>query len=68
MVQFIFLTNTYALYKSVFLNRWAEDNFRWASNLVVLLSFTEKLKLYYNTALGFIKYVKLKEKRTYKCL
>jgi len=29
----------------VFLNRWAVDNFQWASNLVILLSFTTKLHI-----------------------
>jgi hypothetical protein len=29
--------------RPVFLNWWAVDNFQWASNLVILLSFTAKL-------------------------
>ncbi len=39
------------------------DNFQWASNLVILQSFTTKLKFYYYTELGLIKYVDLKVKR-----
>ncbi len=31
------------LFKPVFLNWWAVDSFIWASNLVILLSFTSKL-------------------------
>ncbi len=39
----------------MFLNRWAVDNFQWASNLVILLNLTAKLwTFYYNTALGLI--------------
>ncbi len=46
----------------MYLNQWAVDNFQWASNLIIVLSFTTKL---YNfiliVALGLIKYIDLKD-------
>ncbi len=50
-------------------HRWAVDKFQWASNQVILLSFTTKLhNLMVILALGIIKYVDLKVKRTKICL
>jgi len=43
-------------FRAVFLNRWAAENFQWASSQVIVLNLTSKL---YNL-INLIKYVDLK--------